>query len=102
MITKIQITAVNEMCKLSKELGMSVDMNKIVKTINKMVHIGKINIVYSYVLFTAEDVIEEHPDKAGVIERQKTVVINADLFGDSTDDIYIECCKLYYLCKMFG
>lgn len=102
MITKIQIKAVNEMCKLSKELNMNIDMNKIVKTINKMVHIGKINIIYTYVLFTADDVIEEHPDKADVIDKQKFAVINADLYDDSADNIYIECCKLYYLCKMLG
>ena len=102
MITKIQITAVNEMCKLSKELNMHIDMNKIVDVFRRMEHVGRIEIIYPFVLFTAEDVIEEHPDKADVIDRQRFAVTNANLFGDSTDDIYIECCKLYYLCKMLG
>lgn len=100
MITKIQIKAVNEMCKLSKELNMNIDMNKIVDVINSMNRAGRIDIIYIHVLFTAYDVIEEHPDKADVIAKQKFAVIDTDLFGDSADDTYIKCCKLYYLCKM--
>ena len=100
MITKIQIKAVNEMCKLSKELNMSIDMNKIVDVVNKFAYIGGMKIVYPFVLFTADDVMDECPGKADVINEYRFRVMNANLF-DTEDATYIECCKLYYLCKLF-
>lgn len=104
MITKIQIEAVNEMCKLSEELNMSVNMNKIVSVINSIDSIEDAEdyyIVSNHILNTANSIAKDRHRFIPILAEQIACAISADIWGNF-EEKYIEFSKLQYICKMLS